>query len=143
MSIDTQKTVAEIAPERPQAAAVFEKLGIDHCCGGRKPLAAACEEVGIDMKHVADLLEKISGTDQWGAEAENWSNQSLANHVNRIVQKQHVYCRKEGFRLRPLLAKVVSKHAKRHPDLERIQELFASLQGELSMHMMEVIQRIV
>ena len=29
MSIDTQRTVAEIALERPESAAIFEKLGID------------------------------------------------------------------------------------------------------------------
>jgi len=58
MSIDTQKTVAEIAQERPQAAATFEKPGIDYCCGGGKPLAAACEAAGIDVNPVADLLEE-------------------------------------------------------------------------------------
>ena len=137
MNIDTQKTVAEIALERPRAAAMFEKLGIDYCCGGRKPLAAACEAAGIDVNHVADLLERSAGTDQIGIEAGNWAGQSLASLINHIVKKHHAYCREEGLRLEPLLEKVVSKHGKHHPELHRVQELFASLRDELSMHLMK------
>src|SRR5574337_126026 len=74
MGIDTQRTVAEIALEKPQAAAVFEKLGIDYCCGGGKPLAAACEEAGIDVNHVEFLLD---GTGSDGTDAGNWGKQSL------------------------------------------------------------------
>ena len=79
MSIDTQKTVAEIALERPQAAATFEQPGIDCCCRSRKPLAAACEAAGIDVNRVTDPLEKTAGTDPSGSEVVNWSDQSLAS----------------------------------------------------------------
>ena len=137
MGIDTQRTVAEIALETPQAAATFEKLGIDYCCGGRKPLAAACEETGIDVNHVTDLLEKTTGTDQTGADAGNWNDQSLSSLINHIVQNHHGYCREETLRLQPLLAKVVSKHGGRHPELAQVQELFMSLSDELSMHLMK------
>ncbi len=137
MGIDTQRTVAEIALEKPQAAAVFEKLGIDYCCGGGKPLAAACEAAGIDVNRVADLIETPAGADLSGGESKDWTNQSLAALVSHIVQKHHAYCREEGLRLRPLLAKVVSKHGERHPELAEIQKLFACLQDELSMHMMK------
>jgi len=142
MSIDTQRTVAEIALERPRAAATFEKLGIDYCCGGGKPLAAACDAAGIDVNHVTDLLENITGTDQSGAEAGNWNNQSLASLATHIVQKHHAYCRDESLRLDPLLAKVVTKHGERHPELGRVRELFTSLSNELSMHMMKEEQML-
>ena len=32
--------VGRLVAERPSRARVFEKFGIDYCCGGRKPLAA-------------------------------------------------------------------------------------------------------
>lgn len=134
MSIDTQRTVAEIALDRPQAAAVFEKLGIDYCCGGRKPLATACEEAGIDVNHVEGLLDEA---DKGQPDAENWGEQSLASLVGHIVEKHHAYCREEGLRLQPLLAKVVSKHGGRHPELSEVQELFTALRNELSMHLMK------
>jgi regulator of cell morphogenesis and NO signaling len=141
MGMEPQKTVAEIALERPQAAAVFEKLGIDYCCGGRKPLAAACEEAGIDVKQVEDLLEKASGADQ-SSEAENWNERSLGGLIKHIVEKHHAYCREEALRLQPLLAKVVSKHGEHHPELAQVEELFTSLRNELSMHLMKEEQML-
>lgn len=137
MNIDTQRTVAEIALERPQATAVFERLGIDYCCGGQKPLAAACEVAGIDVNQVADLLEKTACTSQSGVEPEDWSEQTLASLIGHIVQKHHAYCREESLRLQPLLAKVASKHGERHPELEEVQSVFTALRNELSMHLMK------
>ena len=139
MGIDTQRTVAEIALERPQAAAVFERLGIDYCCGGRKPLAAACEEAGIDLDRVEGLLEGV-GNDQLGTE--NWSDQSLASLVGHIVEKHHAYCREEGLRLQPLLEKVFSKHGEHHPELTQVRIAFTALRNELSIHMMKEEQML-
>jgi len=139
MGIDSQRTVAEIALERPQAAAVFEKLGIDYCCGGRTPLAAACEAAGVDLNHVEGLLER-AGNDQ--PDAGNWGEQSLASLVSNIVEKHHSYCREEGLRLQPLLAKVVSKHGGHRPELSQVQDLFTALGNELSMHMMKEEQML-
>lgn len=139
MGIDAQRTVAEIAVEKPQAAAVFEKLGIEYCCGGGKPLAAACEAAGIDVKHVEDLLGE---TANHPPEAENWSQRSLASLIGHIVEKHHTYCREEGDRLQQLLTKVVSKHGGRHSELAQVQELFTSLRSELSMHMMKEEQML-
>ncbi len=142
MSIDTQRTVAEIALERPESAAIFEKLGIDYCCGGGKPLAAACKAAGIDVNNVATLLEGAARATQPGVEAANWSEQSLAALINHIVEKHHAFCREESHRLEPLSAKVVSKHGEHHPELQRIHELFTSLRSELSMHLMKEEQML-
>lgn len=42
MSVTTEKTVRELALENPAATRVFEKLGIDYCCGGNQSLEQAC-----------------------------------------------------------------------------------------------------
>ena len=42
MSVTMEKTVRELALEKPGAARVFEKLGIDYCCGGKQTLEQAC-----------------------------------------------------------------------------------------------------
>ena len=141
MGMDREKTVSEIALERPQAAAVFEKLGIDYCCGGRKPLPIACAAAGVDVNYVRELLEQNSGTEQ-PSEAGNWSEQSLASLVSHIVEKHHAFCREESLRLHPLLAKVVSKHGEHHPELSQVQDLFTALRNELSMHMMKEEQML-
>ena len=43
---ETTKTVREYALEIPAATRIFEKLGVDYCCGGGKSLAAACIAAG-------------------------------------------------------------------------------------------------
>jgi regulator of cell morphogenesis and NO signaling len=137
MTIDIQRTVGEIALERPQAAAVFEKLGIDYCCGGGKPLASACEAAGVNVVQVTHLLEKAVAADKPGINTGNWTEQSLASLISHIVEKHHAYCREEGAPLQPLLDKVVSKHGEHHPELTQVQDLFTSLRTELGMHMMK------
>lgn len=134
MSIDTHRTVAEIAPEKSQAVALFEELGTDYCCGVRKPLATACEVAGIDVNHVEGLLDGV-GKDQ--PDAEDWGERSLAGLNSLIVEKHHAYCREEGLRVQPLLEKFVSKHGEHHPELSQVQELFIALRSELCMHMIK------
>ena len=49
MSVTTEKTVRELALENPAATRVFEKLGIDYCCGGNKSLEEACRTANLPM----------------------------------------------------------------------------------------------
>src|SRR5688572_13370019 len=41
MTITETTTVADVAAAIPSSVRIFERLGIDFCCGGRTPLAAA------------------------------------------------------------------------------------------------------
>ena len=50
------KTVREYALEIPAATRIFEKLGIDYCCGGGKSLVDACTAAGISVDEVLDSL---------------------------------------------------------------------------------------
>ena len=44
------QTVREIALAQPQAIRVFERFGIDYCCGGRRPLADACAAGNVPFR---------------------------------------------------------------------------------------------
>jgi regulator of cell morphogenesis and NO signaling len=48
------KTIGEFVAEDYRSAAVFEKYGIDFCCGGQVPISSACREKGLDP----DTLER-------------------------------------------------------------------------------------
>ena len=56
------QTVREIAVEQPHSIRVFERFGIDYCCGGRKPLAEACGEKQISVDEVVAALESAAGS---------------------------------------------------------------------------------
>ena len=58
MSVTTEKTVGELALENPGATRVFEKLGIDYCCGGGQTLEQACQAAHVSISQVADSLRR-------------------------------------------------------------------------------------
>ena len=135
MSVDTAKTVRELAIEYPQATRVFETLGIDYCCGGGKSLEEAC---AAQKLAVADVLATLELQAEAGAKpASEWQTGSLAELIAHIVGKHHAYVKTEVPRLEQLLAKVCSVHGQNHPELNTIRETFAGLGQELSMHLMK------
>ncbi len=138
MPVDKQKTVRELAVEMPEATAVFEKLGIDYCCGGKRPLSEACEASGIAVETVLTALENATQSRETRiASGRNWTEASMAELIRHIQQQHHAYVRKESPRLQQLFAEVVSRHGAHHIALAPTQEMFASLAGELSVHMMK------
>ena len=50
MKPDLNQTVREIAIEHPATVRVFESLGIDYCCGGKRTLKDACERAGVPVE---------------------------------------------------------------------------------------------
>jgi len=55
LELDFDKSVADWAVDCPPAVAVFERLGIDYCCGG-KSLEYACRQAGVEPSVLAEKL---------------------------------------------------------------------------------------
>lgn len=66
MSITAAKTVRELALEFPNATRVFEKLGIDYCCGGNRSLEEACAAANLSADEILDSLEMAEPASQAG-----------------------------------------------------------------------------
>jgi iron-sulfur cluster repair protein YtfE (RIC family) len=66
MTLNTTKTVREVALEMPAATRVFERLKIDYCCGGGKRIDAACADAGVTLNELSALLEE-AGASRAGA----------------------------------------------------------------------------
>ncbi len=128
------KSVGGLVVEHPGRARVFERWGIDYCCGGKRSLRQACVDGGIDEQRLLDDLQvaDAQGRDEAG-EAEAWD--TMGRLVDNIVQTHHVFLRRELPRLTALMAKVRSVHGERHPELSELQEIFLGLVGELESHM--------
>jgi regulator of cell morphogenesis and NO signaling len=133
MELQQHKTVREIVATNPGAARIFEKFGIDYCCGGGKPFAEACSSAKVSVAEVTAALEKPQPTT---GECD-WQKAELAELIGHIVVKHHGYTREELARLRPLMAKVAGAHGMNHPELEKIQVLLQGLAEEMTMHMMK------
>ena len=129
----TQTTVRDIALEQPSSIRVFERFGIDYCCGGRKPLAEACEERSIQPEAVLAALEEAAAIGR--EQTRDWSKASLESICNHIVETHHAYVRAELPRLEAFAQKVNSRHGDKQPELGKIQQLVGSVGEELLQHM--------
>jgi regulator of cell morphogenesis and NO signaling len=131
-----EKTVREIAVECPASVRVFETLGIDYCCGGKKSLRDACTSAQVPLERVMELLSNAANT-LAGPDDAVWSTAPLDNLTTHIVQKHHRYVRQEIPRLDLMLAKVADKHGAAHAELSEIKRLFAAIAQELSTHLLK------
>jgi len=137
MSTTAEKTVRELALENPAATRLFEKLGIDYCCGGNKSLEEACRAVSLPMDEVLESLEMAEQSARVVQKDRNWQTELLADLVEHIIGTHHRYTREEMARLGPLLDKVCSVHGKNHPELLQVRASFQGLAQELTTHMMK------
>lgn len=136
MNVDLSKTVRELAVENPAATRMFEKFGIDYCCGGGKSLREACAAVNVAPDKLVESLQ-AAGRTKGSKGNKDWQSELLSDLIDHIVDTHHAFTREELDRLEPLLAKVCSVHGQRHPELLRVQRLFGGLSQELTMHMMK------
>src|SRR5215468_10297227 len=132
MTVITAKKVREVAVENPAATRIFEKFGIDYCCGGDQPLEQACKRAGVSFDEVLDSLEMAEETARAAKGVRDWQSEPLSALITHIRNTHHKYTRQEIVRLTALLQKVSSVHGKNHPELAEIQSTFSGLSQELT-----------
>lgn len=133
MTITEQTTVAEIASALPTSIRVFERHGIDFCCGGKRALGAVCRERGVRFEDVAAAIEAsaaASSTDQ-----RDWTGAALHTLIDHIVTTYHDTLREELPRLESMAVKVVGVHGAKAPQLSRIESIVHELSSDLLAHM--------
>ena len=137
MAVATTKTVREFAVENLAATRIFEKFGIDYCCGGGQSLEQACEKANVPIEQVLDALEMAEETRRSAQPTRDWNREPLSELIAHIKNTHHKYTREETARLTALLAKVCSVHGKNHLELLQVRETFAGLVQELTTHLMK------
>ncbi len=134
MSVTATTTVAEIAASSLAAVRVFEKFGIDYCCGGKRPLADVCK----DKNYTLELVERELDAALAGGDApeRDWNTAPLVELIGHIVNVHHEYLRRELPAVQARLDKVYRVYNERYgPTLPGLPEVFADLRAELEMHM--------
>jgi len=128
------KTVGQYVVERPARARVFERFGIDYCCGGKKPLAQTCADKHLDLQQVLAALEQA---DAPSAPSEDWSQAPLTALADHIEATHHQYLKQEFARLEFFVTKIALKHGPDKPELVELREVFLALRQELLQHMVK------
>jgi regulator of cell morphogenesis and NO signaling len=129
--------IGYLVAERPGLARVFDRLGIDYCCGGRATLIQACAEKGIDIR---EIVRELDSDDAQSLERDGSDGSTIATLgelVDHVVETHHAYLRRELPRLAVLSDKVSAAHATAHPELLELHDVFADLKGDLELHMLK------
>lgn len=127
--IDPHLTVSELTRTVPGAFRVFERHGIDFCCGGKIPLAQACAEKQVPLDALLQAL--AAGSEPHTSEPPEGVSALIAH----IIEQHHVFESAELRRLAPLADKVIRVHGGRHPELAEVGRLMRELTGDLLPHM--------
>lgn len=133
MTITETTTIAEIARNIPGSVRVFQRHGIDFCCGGKTPLAAVCRERGLEFTELARAIEQSGETPD--SDVRDWSREPLAALIDHIVTTYHQPLREELPRLRGMASQVARVHGGKAPRLGRLDEAVAELAADLLAHM--------
>jgi|SRR5215813_235614 len=136
MNLESNMTVGELAREIPGATRIFEKFGIDYCCGGNRSMETACAAAGVTLEQIETSLESANALQVESGEM-GFLEATLTDLVNHIVETHHVFTKSEIERLRALLTKVCGVHGGNHQELGQLQAMFEALTGELEPHMMK------
>jgi regulator of cell morphogenesis and NO signaling len=137
MAISSTMKVRDVVLELPQATRVFEKLKIDYCCGGDKPLGEACATAGVEVANLERMLEEAERAEVQGEGSLDFQKATLTELMGHILDKHHVYTKEEMTRLEPLIEKVISAHGENHPELRGVGGLFQQLCADLRPHMLK------
>lgn len=128
-------TLGDLVTRQPAAAALFEKIGFDYCCGGRQTLADASAERGLDAATVAQMLDALAEMPATGEQGHDVSGASVAELCDHIVTAHHGPLRTSLIRAGDLVATVSRVHGPDHPEVHELADAFAALRGDLEQHM--------
>lgn len=128
MVIASSDLVSDVASRYPGTVRVFQTHGLDFCCDGRRPIAAACTDAGLPVDQILKELEAAS--DLPTQPDTDWLVAPLPQLVQFVVDTYHEPLRHDLPRLREKMARVEAAHGEAWPamigplahDLERLAD---------------------
>ncbi len=127
-------TVGEIVVQHPLLARVFERVGIDYCCGGRRTLGSVCAAQGLDPAALAAELETAART-SGAPPALDVANLPLIALADHIEQTHHQALREQLPALLEKADRVATKHGWRDPRLLEVAGEVRVLADDMFQHM--------
>lgn len=134
LELDASATIGEFVAQRPSRARVFERLGIDYCCGGKRALADVCVDKELNVETVLHTIREsdaASATDDMTV----YLNMPLTRLADHIEEAHHAWLREELPRIAMMFAKVVRAHGQKHPEMVGCHDVFMGFRAELETHM--------
>lgn len=133
----SETPIGQIVAEHPSSARLFERLGVDYCCGGDRSLRTACAREGLDADTVIRMLESdvdLDADDRAAGTDTDWTTAPLGTLIDHIEETHHAYLRRELPRLEALLEKVAHVHGTDAPWIVSVKEVFDELKPSMEAH---------
>lgn len=127
------KTIGELVAEDYRTAGVFEKYGIDFCCGGKVALSDVCREKGIDAGLVLEDLERVKETPS--ERGQNYGAWELSFLADYIVNTHHAWLRENLGVIADYARKIAGVHGANHPEVIEIAGIFDNIASEMMAHL--------
>ena len=134
-TFDLSTPVGEIVARHPSTSRIFDRAGVDFCCGGKRSLAEACRAKGLPADHLLAELEAelAASADEPDSSLADAPLPALARY---IVERFHVPLREELPRLGRMAERVLEAHGRAHPEVvPELVQIFRAFRPELEEHM--------
>ncbi len=131
----TNKTVGDYVAADYRIAGVFEKYGIDFCCGGQKSLAEISREKKLNLEVIQQEMEAATKTPVvWSEDYTEWDLSFLIDH---IVTTHHAYLNNNNGQISSYAQKIADVHGGHHPEVIEIAQIFKKIVADLAGHLKE------
>lgn len=130
-----EMTVGEIVADDYRTSRIFEKYGIDFCCGGKTTISTACREKGISETVLFDEIANIKKeaaerSSQYGS----WEIPFLTDY---IINVHHTYLKDNLAKIAANARKIAGVHGKHHPEVIEIASIFEKIAADMTIHLKE------
>jgi regulator of cell morphogenesis and NO signaling len=130
-------TIGDLAAAAPAVIPVLERLGLDYCCGGGRPLGQAVADRGLEWPAVKAQIDAALAAPPLPGAPRAWGDAPLADLMAHIQQHYHARLREDLPSLTTMGEKVAHAHGDRHPEVRDVAAVFADLRQELESQMMK------
>jgi regulator of cell morphogenesis and NO signaling len=128
-----EATIGEIVAHDIRTAAIFEKHGIDFCCGGKIPLTEICREKGLDP---AELLQEVAELINTPIDRNlNYAAWALPFLADYIINTHHAYLNENSAQIAAYADKIAAVHGAHHPEVIEIAAIFKKIDTDMTDHL--------
>lgn len=124
--------VGQIAAQVPGATGVFQKYGIDYCCGGRNSLHQLVQKKQLDG---AMIVRDLIALEKDPLAEKDWNTADLFALIDHIYRDFHERHREQLPELIRLAQRVESVHGGRDDCPTGLSGLLMEMRDELELHM--------
>ncbi len=130
-ALNVDNTVSQWVVESPARSRIFEKYGIDYCCGGKATLRQACARREIAPEAVMTEL-RAAGHE---SDQRDWSAATLTELADHIESTHHAWLKKELPRVAMLVHRTFTVHGLHYPYLAEVKATYDRFAAEMDAHM--------